>query len=338
MERVVAILKDLEAIHSPSGLTDEVVAHIAGICRKAGIKATVTNKGGLLAGNHPRPDLVVTAHVDTLGAMVRGVNPDGQLAFTPIGGPVWPSFEAEYVTVITAGDKRFRGTLLLNNPSAHVNQEAGKTERKPDHMFIRLDAEVAKKADTAKLGIAVGDFIVFDPRFERTATGFVKSRFLDDKAGAACVLEAMLALGKERLRKLPACFFISNFEEVGHGAVTGFPAGCRRMLAVDMGVVGDKVEGEETAVSICVKDSSGPYDYAMRSELTRIAKAHKISHKLDVFPFYSSDGSAAQSAGHDLRVALIGPGVSASHGMERTHVKGLNATVSLLTEYIKNHG
>lgn len=270
--------------------------------------------------------------------MVRGINGDGHLAFTPIGGPVWLSFEAEYVTVITSGKKRFRGTLLLNNPSAHVNREADTTERKPDAMFIRLDAEVSKKADTAKLGIGTGDSIVFDPRFERTAAGFVKSRFLDDKAGAACVLEAMLALGKARLRKLPACFFFSNFEEVGHGAVAGFPAGCRRMLAVDMGVVGDKAEGEETSVSICVKDSSGPYDYGMRSRLTDIAKKGKIPHKLDVFPFYASDGSAAQSAGHDLRVALIGPGVSASHGMERTHVKGLNATASLLTEYIKNPG
>jgi putative aminopeptidase FrvX len=335
MERIVAILRDLEAIHSPSGLTDEVIGHIAGICAKAGIKSAVTNKGGLLAGNHPKPDLVVTAHIDTLGAMVRGINGDGHLAFTPIGGPVWPSFEAEYVTVITAAGKEFRGTLLLNNPSAHVNREADKTERKPDNMFIRLDAEVSKKADTTKLGIGTGDFIVFDPRFEHTATGFVKSRFLDDKAGAACVLEAMLALGKERLRKLPVCFFFSNYEEVGHGAVAGFPASCRRMLAVDMGVVGDKAEGEETSVSICVKDSSGPYDFGMRSQLTVLAKRNKIPHKLDVFPFYASDGSAAQAAGHDLRVALIGPGVSASHGMERTHVKGLNATVSLMMLYVQ---
>ncbi len=212
MERVVAILRDLEAIPSPSGLTAEVIAHIAGICKKAGIKAAVTNKGCLLAGNHPRPDLVVTAHVDTLGAMVRGINADGHLSFTPIGGPVWPSFEGEYVTVIAAGGKTQRGTLLLNNPSAHVNREAGKAERKPDDMFVRLDAEVAKKEDTAKLGIGVGDYIVFDPRFERTATGFIKSRFLDDKAGAACALEAMLALGMSALRKLPVCFFFSTYE------------------------------------------------------------------------------------------------------------------------------
>ncbi len=334
MERVVEILKNLSAIPSPSGLTGEIVAHIAAACRKAGIAARVTNKGGLLAGNHPKPELVVTAHVDTLGAMVRGVNGDGHLSFTPIGGPVWPSFEGEYVTVVTTDGAKHRGTLLLNNPSAHVNREAGKTERTPEAMFIRLDAPVKKKADSEKLGIAVGDFIVFDPRFEYTPTKFVKSRFLDDKAGSACAIEAMLRLGAARLKKLPVCFFFSNFEEVGHGATAGFPDCCRRMLVVDMGVVGDKVEGEETAVSICVKDSTGPYDYMMRTRLQQLAKGHKLPYKLDVFPFYGSDGSAALAAGHDLRVGLIGPGVSASHGMERTHLDGLNATVDLIMAYV----
>ncbi|HTY07911.1 MAG TPA: glucanase, partial [Candidatus Edwardsbacteria bacterium] len=293
MDRVVEILQGLSAIHSPSGMTGEVIAHCAAVCKKAGIAARVTNKGGLLAGNHPAPDLVATAHVDTLGAMVRGVNGDGQLAFTAIGGPVWPSFEGEYVTVVTTEGKKHRGTLLLNNPSAHVNREAGKAERTPDAMYIRLDAPVKKKEDTAKLGIQVGDFIVFDPRFEHTATGFVKSRFLDDKAGAACLLEAMLRLGAARLRKLPLCCFFSNFEEVGHGATAGFPDRCRRMLVVDMGVVGEKVEGDEQAVSICVKDSTGPYDYGMRTRLQRLAAKGRLPYKLDVFPFYGSDGSAA---------------------------------------------
>jgi putative aminopeptidase FrvX len=333
MERVVEILRGLAAVPSPSGQTGDIVAHVAAICRKAGITSGVTNKGGLLAGNHPAPDVVVTAHVDTLGAMVRGINADGQLSFTAIGGPVWPSFEGEYVTVTTASGKTHRGTLLLNDPSAHVNRDAGKTERKPDTMFVRLDAVVAKKEDTEELGIQVGDFIVFDPRFESTGTGFVKSRFLDDKAGAACALEAMLRLGAQRLKKLPVCFFFSNFEEVGHGATAGFPPSCRRMLVVDMGVVGQKVEGDERSVSICVKDSSGPYDFAMRLRLQQLAKQRRLPHKLDVFPFYESDGSAARAAGHDLRVALIGPGISASHGMERTHRDGLAATVELIIAY-----
>ncbi len=336
MERIIELLKGLSDIPSPSGCTGEVIEHVAGVCRKAGIGTKVTNKGGLLAGNHPEPTLLVSGHVDTLGLMVSGIKDDGQLAFTPIGSPVLASFEGEYLTVRTSEGKSFRGTLLLNNPAAHVNAEAWKTERKAENMHIRLDAEVKTKEDTGKLGIRTGDFAFFDPRFEHTDTGFVKARFLDDKAGSAAMLDAMLELGAEGLRSLPACFFFSNYEEVGHGAAAGLPPSAREMLAVDMGVVGDKAEGDELSVSICVKDSSGPYDLGMRNRLVELARKGNIPHKLDVFPHYSSDGSTALAAGHDLRTALIGPGVSASHGMERTHLKGLLAARDLLLAYVRS--
>ncbi|MBI5804774.1 M42 family metallopeptidase [candidate division TA06 bacterium] len=335
MERIVQLLKDLEAIHSPSGYTGAVMDHITELCQKNGITTRRTNKGGLLCGNHQAPKLVVSGHVDTLGLMVSGINSDGSLAFTKIGSPVLASFEGEYVTIITSEDKKFRGTLLLNNPAAHVNKEADKAERKPDSMHIRLDAEVAKKEETEKLGIRTGDFICFDPRFEYTDSGFIKCRFLDDKAGSAAMMDALLALGSKELEKLPVAFFFSNYEEVGHGASAGVPATAAEMLVVDMGVVGEKVDGVETAVSICVKDSNGPYDYAMRQKISRLATAHGIAHRLDVFPLYGSDGGAALAAGCDIRVGLIGPGVSASHGMERTHLKGLNAARDLLMAYIK---
>lgn len=334
MERIIEILKDLSAIPSPSGCTGEVIDHAAGICQKVGIATRLTNKGGLLAGNHPAPTLLVSGHLDTLGLMVSGINEDGQLAFTPIGSPTLASFEGEYLTVRTHEGKDFRGTLLLNNPAAHVNAEVGKTERKAEGMHIRLDAEVSKREDTERLGVRTGDFAFFDPRFEFTETGFVKARFLDDKAGSAAMLDAMLELGAEGLRALPACFLFSNYEEVGHGAAAGLPPTAREMLAVDMGVVGEKAAGDERSVSICVKDSSGPYDPAMRNKLAELAKKGNIPHKLDVFPHYGSDGSAALAAGHDLRVALIGPGVSASHGMERTHRKGLLAARDLLLAYV----
>jgi putative aminopeptidase FrvX len=268
--------------------------------------------------------------------MVSGINPDGSLSITKIGGPVLPSFEGEYVTIRTSSGGDFRGTLLLNNPAAHVNAEAEKTVRQTGNMHIRLDAEVSKKEDTDKLGIRTGDFICFDPRFEYTGTGYVKSRFLDDKAGSAVMLDALLSLGHSALRELPVSFFFSNFEEVGHGASAGLPETALEMLVVDMGVVGEKVEGDETSVSICVKDSTGPYDYAMRLKLTGLAEKNRIPYKLDVFPHYGSDGSAALAAGYDLRVGLIGPGVSASHGMERTHLKGLKAARDLLLAYIRD--
>lgn len=334
LERILKILEKLEAIPSPSGMTAEAIGFLAEVAKAAGVETRLTNKGGLLAGDTVSPDLVIGGHVDTLGAMVSGINGDGTLSFSRIGGLVLPSFESEYVTVFGRGGAKWRGTLLLNNPSAHVNREAGTTERKQENMHVRLDAEVTKREETEALGIRTGDFIAFDPRFEITATGFVKSRFLDDKAACAAMADAMVTLGMEKLRASRTCFFFTNFEEVGHGASSGIPASCRRMLVADMGVVGEKAAGVETAVSICVKDSNGPYDVAMREDLTRLAEERGISFRLDVFPFYGSDGQAALSAGHDLRVALIGPGVSASHGMERTHVRGLLATRDLMMAYV----
>jgi putative aminopeptidase FrvX len=335
MERVVELLQALEAIPSPSGFTAEVIAHLEAIAAKAKIRTRRTNKGGLVVGSHPRPELMIAGHVDTLGAMVSGINPDGHLAITKIGGPLLPSFEGEYATIRTMSGRSFRGTLLLNNPAAHVNKEAESTVRTVERMHIRLDAETRKRADTEKLGIQVGDFICFDPRFEYTEAGFIKSRFLDDKAGSAAMLDTILTLGSKGMKETPVAFFFSVYEEVGHGGSSGIPETVKEMLVVDMGVVGDRVEGDEHSVSICAKDSGGPYDYAMRCRLVELARKARIPHKVDVFPYYQSDGGAALRAGHDVRVGLIGPGVSASHGMERTHLKGLSATRDLLLAYVR---
>jgi len=199
-------------------------------------------------------------------------------------------------------------------------------------MYIRLDELVEKKEDTEKLGIRPGDFIAFDPKFEYV-NGFVKAHFLDDKASVAVMIDLLLDLA-ETLEKLPVAFFFSPYEEVGHGGSAGYPPTAKELLVVDMGVVGEGVYGKETAVSIAAKDSSGPYDYGMTTKLIELAEKNGISHVVDVFPYYGSDGSAALRAGWDFRVALIGPGVHASHGMERTHVKGLLATKELIRAYI----
>jgi putative aminopeptidase FrvX len=217
----------------------------------------------------------------------------------------------------------------------HVNNKVGDTPRNENNMHIRLDAEVTNAKETRKLGIEIGDFIAFDSGFEFTDTGFIKSHFLDDKAGCAAIIKAMLDLGASALKKLPVMFFFSNFEEVGHGACAGFPESINELLVVDMGVVGTGVAGDEYSVSICVKDSSGPYDYELRQKLVKLARDNKIRFKPDVFPFYGSDGSSALRAGLDARVGLIGPGVSASHGNERTHLKGMQATCDLLMQYLQ---
>ncbi len=335
MERVVEILKEILEIPSPTGYTGEVLAHIERKLNDAGIKTHYTNKGALLAYNHPEPELVIAGHVDTLGAMVKGILPDGHLSFTRVGGLLLPTFEGEYCTIITRSGKRFRGTLLLKNPSVHVNRDASKKERKEENMYIRLDELVEKKEDTEKLGIRPGDFIAFDPKFEYV-NGFVKAHFLDDKASVAVMIDLLLDLA-QTLEKLPVAFFFSPYEEVGHGGSAGYPLTAKELLVVDMGVVGDGVHGKETAVSIAAKDSSGPYDYEMTTKLIELAEKNEIPHVVDVFPYYGSDGSAALRAGWDFRVALIGPGVHASHGMERTHVKGLLATKELLRAYIEEN-
>lgn len=333
MERVVEILREILEIPSPTGYTKEVLAHIEKKLNDAGIKAYYTNKGALIAGNHPKPELVIAGHVDTLGAMVKGILPDGHLSFTKIGGLLLPTFEGEYCTIITRSGKRYRGTLLLKNPSFHVNREAGKKERKEENMYIRLDEPVEKKEDTEKLGIKPGDFVAFDPKFEYV-NGFVKAHFLDDKASVAVMIDLLIDLADE-LEKLPVAFFFSPYEEVGHGGSAGYPSSTKELLVVDMGVVGEGVAGKETAVSIAAKDSTGPYDYEMTTKLIELAEKRDIPHVVDVFPYYGSDGSAALRAGWDFRVALIGPGVHASHGMERTHVKGLIATKELIKAYIE---
>ncbi|MDA8132473.1 MAG: M42 family metallopeptidase [Elusimicrobia bacterium] len=334
---IVEILRGLEAINSPSGYTREAIDFLAEVFRAAGLSPKITNKGALLVCEHPEPLAVCAAHVDTLGAMVTRIEGDGTLRVTQIGGWPWNSFEGEYVTVRSSSGKQWRGTLLCDNPAAHVNRNIGKTERSADNMHIRLDAEVKTAAAVKKLGIGAGDYVFFDPRFEATGTGFIRSRFLDDKAGCAVLAEVILKAAP-RLKKVPAAFFFSNYEEVGHGASSGIPACVKEMLAVDMGVVGREVNGDETAVSICAKDSTGPHDYELRQRLVNLAKRKKIAHVVDIFPYYGSDAHAAIGAGYDVRVAVIGPGVSASHGVERTHIKGLNATVRLVEAYLAGLG
>ncbi len=335
-ERIITLLKALSDIHSPTGYTRSVLAHIEKLVQKEGFKTRYTNKGALIVCNHPAPSMAVAGHIDTLGLMVKEIRSDGQLNFTKLGGPILSAFEGRTVRIFCSNGKNCSGSLILNNPAAHVNNRASEEPRTDLTMHIRLDAEVSCAKDTEKLGIQVGDFAAFDAGFEYTDTGFVKSHFLDDKAGCAAMLDAMLALGSKALTRIPVMFFFSNFEEVGHGACAGIADSVKELLVVDMGVVGSGVSGTENAVSICVKDSSGPYDYELRLKLAELAKKNKLPYKLDVFPFYGSDGSAALRAGYDLRVGLIGPGVSASHGNERTHIKGLNATRDLIIAWLKS--
>jgi len=335
MKNIVNTLEQILKINSPTGYTIEITDYIENLLKDLKVIVKKTNKGSLLVSLHENPELVLTAHIDTLGAMVKEINEDGTLSISKLGGLILTSFEGEYVTVRNYKGDLFRGTFLLNNPAAHVNKDVESSKRNVQNMSVRLDELVESDNDVTKLGINVGDFIFYDNRFEYTSSGFVKSRFLDDKACAAIMIELIRELSAAGSNKKVG-FYFSNYEEVGHGGCVGIPDSAKELLVLDMAVIGEGCAGKEDSVSICVKDSSGPYDFTVTNRLRELAIQNKIKFVTDIYPFYGSDGSAALTAGYDVRVGLIGPGVSASHGVERTHENALTETYKLAKMYIEN--
>ena len=330
---IIDAIKKLVDIPSPSGYTENVIVAIEEALIGKNYHVSRTYKGSLIVSTVADPDLMIMGHIDTLGGMVSEITSSGTLRVSQLGGYPPNSFEGEYVSVQTMTDKAYRGTFLLDNPAAHVNKEVKDTKRSMQNMHIRLDAEVTSIDDVKKLGISVGDFIFFDPRFEATDTGYIKSRFMDDKACSGIMLD-ILQNECEALKNKKVGFYFSNYEEVGHACPAGVPESVKDILIADMGVVGDGVTGEETKVSICAKDSAGPYDLSFRKILESLSIKNNIAYTVDVFPYYASDGTALLNAGKDIRVGLIGPGVSASHGVERTHIKGIEATRQLIMALI----
>lgn len=335
MTRSYESLQQLVEIDSPTGFTHHAEAYVMEYLRNKGLKPEQNHKGAITVSFGEQPSIALAAHLDTLGAIVSGIKPNGTLSISPIGGLGLISFEGGYVRVRTMQDKEYTGTFLLNNPASHANKMTDTAQRSIESMHIRLDEEVNSKEECEKLGIRVGDFVCFDPRYEELSSGYIKSRFMDNKA-SCFVLFALADHLSERNISIPVQFFFSNYEEVGHGGSGGYAETIKDLLVLDMGVVGDQCEGSETHCSICAKDSTGPYDYALRKELTQLAEQCDIPHKTDIYPFYGSDGSAALRAGRDFRVGLIGPGVSASHGVERTHKKGIEATIALCLAFLRN--
>jgi putative aminopeptidase FrvX len=276
----------------------------------------------------------ISAHVDTLGAMVRSVKANGMLRFSLIGGFMLGSVENEYCQVHTRDGRTYDGTILTTKPSVHVYDEARDLKREEAAMEIRLDEPVASKEDVQRLGIGTGDFVSFDPRLQIKPNGYIKSRHLDDKAGVAAVFGLLELLHRNRLTPRSGVkVFISTYEEVGHGS-SFIPDDIEELIAVDMGALGDDLNGSERDVSICAKDSSGPYDYGMVSRFIELAKQHQLRHAVDIYPHYGSDATAALRAGSNIRAGLIGPGVHASHSMERTHIEAIENTAALLAAYV----
>ncbi len=328
-------LKELIAIDSPTGYTTNACKYIYDLLKSYGYNPVYTNKGAVKCALGANPKVAIAAHVDTLGAIVSKINDDGTLGFSLLGGLSVTGAEGEYVKIITHKEKIYTGTILLNNPSTHSNRNKESIKRSIETMHIRVDEEVYTKEDVEALGINVGDIICVDVKYQELKSGYIKSRFLDNKAGCYVLFELARRL-KKKGKEVPVEIFFSNYEEVGHGGTVGYSEGIEELLVIDMGVLGDDCQGNEVSCSICAKDSTGPYDYEFRKKLVNLSIKNKIPHKVDVYPFYGSDGSAALRAGNDFRVGLIGMGVAASHGTERTHIKGIEATIDLCMAYIKS--
>lgn len=339
LEYTLEILQKLCTTPSPSGMTTEVMKIIESEFNKLDMVVSYNNKGGLLTyykGKTRTAQKAIAAHADTLGAMVKEIKEFGTLSITTVGGYIPQSIECENCLIHAAEGKTYSGTFYTMKPSVHVHKDAGTHERTIEGLEVVIDEKVHTIEDVKALGIDVGDFISFDSRFRITESGFVKTRHLDDKASVAIILGACKYMKENSI--LPdndIQIFITNYEEVGHGASHGVDDSVAELLCVDMGALGAGQNSDEYTVSICAKDGAGPYDYELRSRLVKLAKEVGAEYKIDTYPFYSSDGSAALRAGRDLKVGLIGPGVYASHAYERTHKDSIVNTAKLLIAYMQ---
>ena len=329
--------EELLAIDSPSGFTEKAALWVKNAFEALGFPAKITTKGGVLAdlgGQNAENGLLLEAHTDTLGGMVCRIKDNGRLQLTRIGGMRAENGETENLRVYTREGKIYDGTLQLCNASVHVNGSYGDAKRDFDTTEVVLDEDVKSAGDVRGLGIEVGDFVCFDPRTRRTNSGYLKSRFLDDKLSVGILLGFAKYLADNKIT-LPRKTYVhvTVYEEVGHGGAASVPAGVTEAISVDMGCVGEGLSCTERQVSICAKDSGGPYSYEVVGKLIEAAKKTGADYAVDVYPHYGSDVEATLSAGHDLRHGLIGPGVYASHGYERSHIDGVYNSILVLAGY-----
>ena len=334
---IVKETSDLLNIDSPTGYTAEAASWVKKEFEKLGFKAQLTNKGGVvvdLTGKDKTNGLLLEAHTDTLGGMVATIKSNGRLMITNLGGMNPNNAETENVRVVTKFNGIYEGTFQLNNASIHVNGDYNDTKRTWENCEVVLDEDVKTKEDTEKLGISVGDFVCFEPNVRVTKSGYIKSRFLDDKLSVGILLGLAKYIKDNKVTPKRALYaHITVFEEVGHGGSSSVPGGCTEAIAVDMGCVGDGLTCTEKQVSICAKDSGGPYSYDIVQGLIKAAMDSGADYAVDIYPHYGSDVEATLRSGNDIKHGLIGAGVYASHGYERSHRDGAENTLRLLIKY-----
>lgn len=334
------ILEEILNIPSPTGYTKDMLNYLQKELNDMNVEYKISNKGALLAtikGKDSNKSITFSAHIDTLGAIVSQVKSNSRLSINQIGGYMMNSVEGENVIIHTRNGKKYEGTLQTIKPSVHIDGNDAKDLKRECKIYeIVIDEQVSKPQDVYNLGIEVGDIVSFDTRTKITKSGFIKSRYLDDKASVSAILHVIKYIKLNDIKpKYDINFLFSNYEEVGHGASSFIPDNTVEFIAVDMGCPGENQNSSEYDVCICTKDSNGPYDYELINKLVDVCKENNINYKLDTYPNYGSDATAALKAGMDARFALIGPGIFASHGYERTHISSIIETEKLIISYIK---
>lgn len=336
-----SFLVDLLDIPSPTGFAEPAIDFVEKeLSKYKQLQLSRTRKGALLAKwevKSKEAPVALTAHVDTLGAVVKEIKSNGRLRLSRVGGIQWPSVETEGVWIFTAKGEKIRGSVLIDTASGHIFSGAGgETPRSDAHMEVRLDARTTSEQETRGLGINIGDCVAFDPRVEVT-NGFIRSRFLDDKACVANLVAAIKSMAEAGQSPVRSVYFLfSNYEEVGHGAASGIPSAVAELVTVDMAVVGEGQASDEFHATLCIKDSAGVYHEGLNKKMRALAEQYRIPYKTDVYPFYGSDGESFWRAGGDVALSLIGPGIDASHNYERAHMDGLNATTNWIMAYLIN--
>ncbi|MBN3490439.1 M42 family metallopeptidase [Acholeplasma equirhinis] len=329
--------EDIFTCDSPTGYTENIINKVKAYIDSFGYESKILNTGALevsIKGLDSSKVVATSAHTDTLGLMVRSIKPNGKLALTLLGGPSTPTLDGEYCTIYTRDGRKYTGTILSTSPAVHVFKDANTKSRDIDELEVRLDEEVFTKADVEKLGIQNGDIVAYDTKFTITDSGFLKTRFVDDKASVVILLNLLKYTSENNIQfKYDTKIYFVTYEEVGHGAAV-IDSSISEFVTLDMGCIGLDLAGSEYAVSICAKDSGGPYDYELTTRLINMAKENNLTFTVDIFPYYGSDVGAARRSGRDIKGALIGSGVSASHGMERTHLKGIENTLKLIYTYL----
>ena len=336
MQFLTETMKRLIEVPSPVGYYEKMKPVIEELAASLGYAVTYDNRDTAyitVAGEDPSKTVCLSTHADTLGLMVRGINGDGTLRIRALGGINYANVEGENVTVHTRSGKTYTGMLICKHHSSHAYDDAKTMERNENTVYVLLDEDVKTAADVRALEIRNGDYVSIDPRFTLTETGYVKSRFIDNKAAMACSFAVLKAIKENGLKpRFNTVFSFSFYEEIGFGGVV-VPAEISEYVAVDIAILGPDSDGSERAVTLCAKDAAMPYDYDLTNRLIAAAKRNGIDYAVDLFYRYGSDAGQAIKGGNNVRAAAFGMGVYSSHGVERAHLKGIEDTARLMLAY-----